>query len=143
MKSRARVLAGQAALFVLVLAVVVAIGQRGQRWLGLDGPVIAALWPLALSVLGPALSAWNRRVSAGVAIGVPLLSVLASHVLVWAYVAVATRADPVCSGPHSPCEGVGIFLAFYVFYAAATLAAAAVLAGVIRGIATLVARAAA
>ena len=60
--SRARVLAFQAGLFVLVLVVVVALGWGGQRnhWLGLDWPVIAALGPLALSVLGPALSAWNR-----------------------------------------------------------------------------------
>ena len=130
-------LAWQLGLFGLVLVVVAAVARGGRRD---DWIVIAAWGPLALAFLGPSLSAWNRRVSAWAAVGVPLLAVVASNVAVWVSVAIVTSHDPICDGPHVPCEGVGIFLAFYPFYAAATVVLAGVLAGGIRGVAALIAR---
>lgn len=123
----------QAGAFVLLAIATIVLSRIGV--VALDWRAIASLGPLALAVVAPAVSAWDRRVSLGVALGLPPAFVALASVCVWLWIALAAQNDPMCSGPHAPCEGIGILLATFPFYALATVVLAVVLGGAIRGVA--------
>jgi hypothetical protein len=129
-----RVLRAQLVLFFLHAAVVLVCGWgRLGNW-----PVCLFFSTLALTALGPLVSAWDRRAAVDVAVGYPLLSLLASHVAGWFVAAFDPRNKALCEGPHVPCEGLGMFFGIYIVYAPLSLFAAALLGGLVRGVAILV-----
>jgi hypothetical protein len=132
-----RVLRAQLRLFFLHSAIVLV----GAWWRPGNWPVGLFFSTLALTALGPLVSAWDRRAAVDVAIGYPLLSLLVSHVGGWLLAVCDPRNKALCEGPHVRCEGLGMLLGIYPFYALFSLFAAALLGGLVRGVAILVARA--
>lgn len=135
-----RALVHQLGLLLFVAVVYLALTRGGgKRSFGLDPLGILVLMPLVVAVLAPLGSAWNRRLSVERALGLPLLSLLACHAVVWTVILLAMR-NPICRGPHSGCDGLAIFLAMSPIYAGVTAAVSALWSGTLRGVAGLFVR---
>ena len=92
------------------------------------------------AVVAPLASAWRRRATASVAVGVPVAAVVLVNAGMWIAFAIAARTSPACHETRTACEGSGIFLAFWPIAALVLVLVASAVGGVVRLIAVRIGR---